>query len=171
MTGERPVAALRAATAADHEAVDAAFGSLALDTREGYTAFLAAHARILPRAERQLRPGALLPGWVGRTGALHADLAALGAEPPKELDWQAPESPAGRWGAIYVIEGSRLGAAFLARSVPPELPSAYLNSKHAPGAWRASLARLDEALRQGGVAEAVVGARAMFDAFEAAARV
>ncbi len=169
---ETATTALRAATAPDHQAVDAAYGGFALGTREGYRGFLTAHARILPLAERLLDPGALVPGWVGRTDALLADLAALDAPVPAPLDFRPVDGEAARWGAIYVIEGSRLGGAFLARSVPPELPSAYLGARHGPGAWKALLGRLDEAVvGADAISEAAAGARAMFDAYGAAARV
>jgi heme oxygenase len=172
MTAEKATAALRAATAPDHQAVDAAYGGFSLGTREGYRGFLTAHARILPLAERLLDPGALVPGWAGRTDALLADLAALDAPLPDELEFEPLSGDAARWGAIYVIEGSRLGGAFLARSVPPELPCAYLGAKHGPGAWRAILEALDEAVvGPDAIVEASAGARAMFEAYGAAARV
>jgi heme oxygenase len=171
MTTEKATAALRAATAPDHQAVDAAYGGFALGTRQGYAGFLTAHARILPLAERLLDPGALVPGWAGRTEALFADLAALDAPVPGELDFQPLGGDAARWGAIYVIEGSRLGGAFLSRSVPPELPCAYLGAKHGPGAWRGLLEALDGAVvGSEAFAQASAGARAMFDAYGAAAR-
>ena len=165
------VAALRAATRADHDAVDAEFGHFALNTPEGYRAFLTAHARILPLAERLIRPGALVAGWHGRTEALLADLAALGAGAPAELSFALPEGEAARWGALYVMEGSRLGGAVLARQVGEGLPAGYLGAKHAPGAWRALLERLDAA-DEGPEwqAQAVAGAKALFGAYQAAAR-
>ena len=162
---------LRAATRVDHEAVDGAFGHFALGTREGYIDFLTAHARILPLAERLIRPDALVENWRGRTKALMEDLHTLGGEAPAELDFALPEGEAARWGALYVIEGSRLGGAVLAKMVPDYLPAAYLNARHPQGAWRALLERLDEA--DAGSAwreEAERGAKAMFGAYLDAAR-
>lgn len=163
------VAHLRAATRVDHEQVDGAYGRFALGTAEGYRDFLTAHARILPLAERLIDPGALVAGWQGRTQALRDDLAALGGEAPPELDFALPPGEAARWGALYVIEGSRLGGAVLARSVPEGLPAAYLNARHASGAWRDLLARLDAAVGEDR-AEAERGAKAMFGAYLEAAK-
>ena len=163
------VAHLRAATRIDHEQVDAAFGRFALGTREGYRDFLTAHARILPLAERLIDPGALVEGWHGRTDALHQDLAALGGEVPPELDFALPGGEAARWGALYVIEGSRLGGAVLARSVPEGLPAAYLGARHGPGGWHDLLARAEAAIGDDRAA-AERGAKAMFSAYLEAAR-
>lgn len=165
------VTQLRAATRPDHEAVDSAFGHFALRTREGYRDFLTAHARILPLAERLIQPGALVDDWHGRTEALMDDLHALGGDRPAELDFALPEGEAARWGALYVIEGSRLGGAVLAKMVPADLPAAYLGARHPQGAWRALLERLDDA--DTGPAwreEAERGAKAMFGAYLEAAR-
>jgi len=162
---------LRAATRTDHEAVDGAFGRFALGTRDGYRDFLTAHARILPLAERLIRPDQLVESWSGRTEALMDDLHALGGAVPAELDFSLPEGEAARWGALYVIEGSRLGGAVLAKMVPADLPAAYLGARHPQGAWRALLERLDEA--DTGPAwrdEAERGAKAMFGAYLAAAK-
>lgn len=164
-------AMLRAATRIDHEAVDGAYGSFAIRTAEGYARFLLAHASILPRAERLIDPAGLIDGWSGRTAPLLADLAALGAPTPAETAFALPEGQAARWGALYVLEGSRLGGAVLSREVPRGLPSAYLGSRHAPGAWRGLLAALDAA--EGGGSwrrEAIAGAKAMFAGFLDAAR-
>lgn len=79
-----------------------------------------------------------------RTPLLAADLAALGLTMP-----DAPASPAAdlaaAWGALYVVEGSRLGGAMLARQVPAKWPSAYLGAVHPPGGWRAIRAAIDDA--------------------------
>ena len=157
---------LRAATRADHEAVDAAFLRFPLDTNAGYRAFLTAHARVLPRAERLFDPAALLDHWQGRTEALRADLMAFGCALPQQSDFALPEGEAARWGALYVLEGSRLGGAFLERQIPTGLPTRFLGAHHAPGAWRTLLSRLNEA--DAGPAwreQAIEGARALFNAY------
>ena len=162
---------LRAATRADHAAVDGAFGRFAIGTREGYRDFLQAHARILPLAERLIQPGALIQNWSGRTAALLEDLKSMGGDAPAELDFALPDGDAARWGALYVIEGSRLGGAVLAKMVPEDLPVAYLSARHPQGAWRALLERLDEA--DSGVAwrqAAEHGAKRMFNAYLTAAK-
>ena len=53
------VARLRAATASDHDAVDAGFGRYDLTDADDYRAFLIAHARALPAIETWL---AAIPG-------------------------------------------------------------------------------------------------------------
>ncbi|GAA0671222.1 heme oxygenase [Sphingomonas insulae] len=167
------VQALRAATASDHDAVDAAFGSFALDDAAGYRRFLVAHGRALPTVEAMLdRAGDDdLPAWRPRSALLARDLAALGLAMPVPLALALTDGPA-LWGALYVIEGSRLGGQLLARSVPAALPSAYLSARHLPGEWRALLAAIearaaasDDAWRDA----AVAGARATFALYARAA--
>jgi heme oxygenase len=160
---------LRSATRLDHAQVDAAFGHHDLATRAGYTAFLTAHARVLPAIEARLRPAELIPGWQGRAGALARDLATLGTALPAPAPLALPPGEAARWGALYVLEGSRLGGAVLAKSVPPDLPRAFLAATHAPGQWRALLARLDTLDLDRD--ETLAGARAAFTAFVNAATV
>jgi heme oxygenase len=162
---------LRDATRQDHESVDAAFGAFQLDTRRGYAHLLLAHARILPVAERLVAPGELLAGWVGRTDCLMDDLATLGLPRPSGIDFSLPGDEAARWGAIYVIEGSRLGGLMLKRMVPQDMPSAYLSAGHGPGQWRTLLGKLDNA-EEGGQAwrdAALNGAKLTFAAYSRAA--
>lgn len=163
---------LRVATAKDHDGVDARFGSVSLDDPAGYRRVLTAHARALPAVEAALTAdGRELPIWRPRTAVLAADLAALGVAMPEPLPF-AVTGDAGRWGALYVIEGSRLGGQLLARSVGQDLPSAYLSSRHEPGEWRALLAALDARAAAMGAAwedAAIAGARATFALYAAAA--
>ncbi|WP_420384078.1 biliverdin-producing heme oxygenase [Novosphingobium sp.] len=163
---------LRAATRSNHDAVDAAFGASELTSRNGYRNFLLAHARVVPLVERLLAPSDMIDGWEGRTAALFQDLAALGLERPREIDFVLPDGEAARWGALYVVEGSRLGGAMLVRGVPEGLPTAYLADVHGHGKWRELLAALDAAeqdmvWRQ----DAVAGAKAMFGAYLLATRI
>ncbi len=167
---ESAIARLRSVTRADHDKVDAAYGRFALDTPEGYRGFLTAHARILPLAERLIDPAALLDDWHGRTAALLSDLQAMGGEVPTDLAFTLPEGEGARWGALYVIEGSRLGGAVLARSIPEGLPAAYLGARHPSGAWRKLLEMLDVAVAGAEAREAAErGAKAMFGAYLTAA--
>lgn len=161
---------LRAATRSYHARVDAAFGSFGSATPDGYAHFLLSHARILPRAETLIVPGELLGSWTGRTAALQADIAALGLAMPAPVEFTLSVGQAVRWGALYVIEGSRLGGAMLSRNVPKGLPSAFLSAAHAPGGWQRIVEALERADRgPQWRAEAVAGACAMFDAYAAAA--
>jgi heme oxygenase len=146
------VQTLRAATAADHRQVDDRFGGFALDDPAAYVRFLRAHGRALPAVEAALAQagvgagagmgaGAMLPPWRPRAPLIAADLAALGAPMPPPLPFTL--DGAERWGALYVMEGSRLGGQLLARRVACGLPVAYLSAKHAAGAWRTLLAAID----------------------------
>lgn len=132
------VQTLRTETATDHDAVDARFGALRLDRPADYLRFLIAHGRALPAVEAALADHGDLPAWRPRTAALAADLAALGQSLPAALPFVL-ENEGARWGALYVIEGSRLGGQVLARGLPPAAPSAYLGAVHQRGEWRALL--------------------------------
>lgn len=166
VAGEALSARLRHETRPDHALVDAAFGRFDLAEPAGYIAFLVAQARVLPALEAALRPAELVSGWRGRTAAILRDLADLAVPPPPPVVPDLPEGPAARWGALYVLEGSRLGGAVLRRRVPAGLPSAFLGAVHPPGAWRETLARLDAANHGAAAqAEAVQAARAVFAAF------
>lgn len=138
------VAELRRATAASHDAVDAAFGAHDLTDRAAYRRFLLAHARALPAAESAM---AILPfarTLPTRTPLLVADLATLGESMPAALPFNV-EDEAACWGVLYVVEGSRLGGAMLARQVPADLPRAYLAAVHSSGQWRTIRTAIDEA--------------------------
>ena len=57
----------------------------------------------------------------------------------------------------------------LSRSVPVDMPSAYLGAKHLSGEWRALLAAIDnEPADEAWVEQAIVGARAAFDLYRRA---
>ena len=160
------VARLRAATRASHDRVDAAFGGYDLSDAADYRAFLIAHARALPVAERRMRALPFARGLPERTPLLAADLAALGMAMPAPLSFpDAGEAAA--WGTLYVVEGSRLGGAMLARALPADRPAAYLRAAHGPGQWRAIRAAIDAARCD---PDAVVaGALATFDLYARAA--
>ncbi len=161
--------ALRERTAAAHAAVDAAFAGYDLADAGGYRAFLIAHARALPAVEAWLSRRAGMPDWRPRAGALAEDLAALGVEMPAPLPFALPDDDAAAWGALYVVEGSRLGGAMLARDVGAGLPRAYLSAVFAPGEWRSLRAALDAALvDEGALDRAVDAAEATFGLYQQA---
>jgi heme oxygenase len=170
-------AALRRDTAGDHERLDALFGRFRLDDPVDYRAFLTAHAMALPSVEAALDAAgfaALLDDWPARRrgSAIAADLAALGDAMPPPLAAPSLDTPAAQWGAAYVVEGSRLGGALLARGVAETSPTSYLGTPQAPGAWRNVLARLDEQLRSPDeIAAATEAARGTFALFEQAGRI
>jgi len=72
-------------------------------------------------------------------------------------------------GALYVIEGSRLGGRVLARQVGAGFPIAYLGSEQPRGRWPALLEAIDVALPDATATTlAVASARAVFARFEVA---
>ncbi|MES2422108.1 MAG: biliverdin-producing heme oxygenase [Pseudomonadota bacterium] len=163
------VARLRAATASDHDAVDAGFGRYDLTDADDYRALLIAHAKALPAVEAWLEGIPGLAAVRSRGEALAADLAALGEDMPVPMAFDLAPSEAAGWGAMYVVEGSRLGGIMLSRSVPAGMPSAYLGAKHLSGEWRALLAAIDDQpADQAWVDQAIIGAKAAFDLYRRA---
>ena len=163
------VALLREHTHAAHETVDAAFAHFDLADRPSYRDFLVAHARALPVAEAI---AAQVATFRARTPLLADDLAALGASFPTPLP-APPADDAAAWGALYVLEGSRLGGRLLAAQVASDLPAAYLGAIHEPGEWRATRQSIDDAAapRDGAWrARMIAGAMACFDLYRDAAR-
>ncbi len=166
---------LRVATRAAHDRVDALFSSLDLADPADYRRFLAAQAAAFLPVEAALDEGgaqSLFDDWPTRRRAdqLRADLDALGLAHPAPIDSPTFDTPAEMAGAAYVLEGSRLGGAVLARSLPPESPRSFLAASGRPGQWRDFLVRLEQLLgshvqRE----EAVKGAGQVFDQFARAA--
>lgn len=165
--------AIRAATSAEHERVDAIFSRYDLTIEEGYRRFLLAQAAAFFPVEQALdKAGAsdLLDDWAGRrrTGLLKADLAVLNAAEPEPLTSPAFPDPASVMGGIYVLEGSRLGGAFLKRSVPAGLPQQFLAADQARGSWRILLEKLDKFLYSAELIDiAARAAKSVFRRFEA----
>lgn len=163
--------ALRTATADDHARVDRLFGRLRLDRRDEYVGFLRAQAMAYLPAEAAVEraaPTALLPDWPERRRAalLRDDLDRLGVTRPAEGRAPSLASPAAVLGAVYVLEGSRLGGRLLARSVPAHFPRRFLTAGE-PRLWRALVAALDENLADpADRAKAVAAAREVFALFE-----
>jgi heme oxygenase len=166
---------LRAATRQDHDRVDRLGGAFDLADPAGYGAFLLAHAAVLPPLEAALDaapPQDLPPYWPERrrTAALLSDLAELGLEAPDPSRIPAPATAAERVGALYVLEGSRLGGILLRRRLAeaqPGAPSAYLAHGEGAPLWRTFLEWLDSrALDPVQTHAAIDGARGVFEAFE-----
>lgn len=158
---------LRARTAGDHARVDALFSTYDLGSRREYGSFLRAHARALPAAEGVVS-GADVPAYGVRTTLLHADLHKMGEAVPDKLDFAIPDRGASAWGVLYVIEGSRIGGALLARRVPADMPKAYLSSRHERGEWRAFGEALNAEARDHDdtwLDSAVAAAKACFDLY------
>lgn len=165
--------ALRAQTSDCHAEVDEIFGRFDLADPASYKAFLSAHARAVPAVELALEEAgiaSLLPDWTERRRRelLMEDLAALDVAPPPLLSQPIFSNEAELWGAAYVLEGSKLGGAMLAKSVSPALPSSYLTPRGPKGGMKLFMDSLDAA----DLADpdgAVASARAVFALFQQAA--
>lgn len=167
---------LREATAPHHARVDAAFGSFDLSDPPQYTDFLKAQAGAHIAVEQALdRSGAaaLIDDWPRRrrAEALVSDLQSLGSGVPPPLNPPPLDSEGALWGALYVLEGSRLGGRLLAPTVASGAPRQFLDHQVEKGAWRKLLDTLDRRLLDDGDREiATSTAQAVFDLFEASAQ-
>jgi heme oxygenase len=167
---------LRDSTRAAHETLDGLFGRFDLATASDYSAFLTAHAMALPALESALDKAGMatmLDDWTARrrSDALAADLAAMCVPLPDPLPVPPAAGAPAAWGAAYVLEGSRLGGAMLARQVGDGLPRSYLGTPQPAGAWRKFLERLGDALSEPeDAAAAGVAASQAFALFERAGR-
>lgn len=167
--------ALREATSADHAQVDGLFSGFDLADRAHYAAFLRAQADAFCPVEQaigQVDLSAILPDWPDRVRApaLLADLAELGGAGKLSTSPPVYSSGEAALGAIYVLEGSRLGGQILARSVPVDWPRRFLNAGD-PRLWRSLVGVLDRTLtskRQ--LATAIEAARTVFARFGESAR-
>lgn len=166
---------LRDETAADHRRIDKAYSVFDLGDREEYRGFLQAQADAVLSIEKALdEAGAqgVLPDWPARSrsAALRADIAALDGDEAAGAAFPGFSSTAQILGAIYVLEGSRLGGRLLARAIHPEFPRAFF-AEADPRAWMALMEILDKALISDDEITAAVGAaRSVFARFEAGAR-
>jgi heme oxygenase len=168
--------ALREATRPAHDRVDTLYSRYDLATKAGYLGFLKAQAYAFVPIERSLDAAALterlLPDWPDRIRShyLQADLAALGSVADDTGQWSAPDDEASILGAIYVLEGSRLGGAVLLRQVAPGLPVAFL-SPDKSGLWRGLTELIRARLRDSeSIDRATHSAIGVFRLFEQGAR-
>ncbi|MEA1071614.1 biliverdin-producing heme oxygenase [Sphingomonas sp. LY160] len=144
-------AALRAATDAAHQRVDAYFSRLDLADPDDYARFLLAQASaFLPVEQAIHEAGAslVITDWDSRRRStlLLGDLEALGLTPPAPCEPPAYDSEAAIWGGAYVLEGSRLGGALLKRDVPGKMPRTFLDAPSPKGSWRHFIADLERNL-------------------------
>jgi heme oxygenase len=163
--------ALREATAEAHERVDRLFSGLRLNDPDDYRLFLLAQAAAHLPVEAALdQAGAErhLPCWPERRRAalLRADLAEMGASEPAHFISPSFSSAAEILGAIYVLEGSRLGGAVLKRALDPSSPRRFLTAPQPPGGWRSLGHQLDAALTEPALLSAAMrAARGVFEVF------
>lgn len=148
---------LRAATRDAHERVDRRFSGYDLGKPLDYRCFLEAHHAVLPGCERALEAsaaGRLIDDWARRvrTPALLADLDCLGGTQARAAPAGRRLAPAAAFGMLYVLEGSRLGGAILARRVldggSPRCAEATRYLRHGEGLrlWPSFLAALEASI-------------------------
>jgi heme oxygenase len=144
---------LKEATATEHVRLDERLSAFDLHDLAGYRRFLEANAAaLLPLEGALVAAGVrdILPDWDrhARSRAILRDLAAIGTT----ADLLDPPVLSGRFailGTLYVLEGSRLGAAYLLRHVrrasDPRIlhASAYLAHGAGQHLWQDFLALLE----------------------------
>lgn len=146
-----------------------------LGARDGYARFLLAQAPAFLAVEEALtQAGArnLLGDWAQRrrSADLEADIRALGFPVPSPSPSPVFDTAAAVLGAIYVLEGSRLGATVIRRAIAADLPATFLITRN-PGAWGAFVAIVDRKLSsREDVDTATVAANEVFKLFETSAR-
>jgi heme oxygenase len=170
---------LKAATASAHRALDTRFGTYDLTSIDGYRCFLEASAAALLPLEAALeRSGVadLFADWPQRSrrAAIAADIARTSGTAhllPAVVTMSRPEM----LGAMYVLEGSRLGAKYLLRAVAcctePQIAEVthYLRRGSDQPLWRTFLEKLKcERVTPRGEAEMISGAQLAFAMFERA---
>lgn len=169
-------AALRAGTRAEHDRVDRLFAALDLSAPRDYRLFLTAQATAFLPVETALeRAGAaaVVPDWPERRRSrlLREDLAALDLPIPAPETLPELDGVPAILGAIYVVEGSRMGGAMLRRALAPSMPQSFLGDRQPPGAWRKLLETLDHSLYEtASLHVALSAARAVFGCFETGGR-
>jgi heme oxygenase len=167
VAGTSAVARLRIAVGPCHQQVDRAFSAFDMGDAQEYGRFLIAHARATVGVEAALAECTDLPRWRPRKHLLLHDLEALDLDLPSVLELQLPEGSAARWGALYVLEGSRLGGAVLLRRTPSHYPTSFLSARHSSAEWRDLLIDIENRskTRDGWIAQVEAGARACFDLY------
>jgi heme oxygenase (biliverdin-IX-beta and delta-forming) len=173
---------LKQSTAAAHRRLDATFSDFDLSGVAGYRRFLEASAAALLPLETALEAAgvnAILPDWPERvrSAAIIADLKRLGGV-ARPLCAVEPLTRNAVLGVTYVLEGSRLGAKYLMRSIAEggnsQVMAATSYLAHGAGQplWRSFLARLEsEPVTPAGEAEVVRGAYHAFAMFSESAAV
>lgn len=161
---------LRAATSEKHRHLDALIGRFA--DRRGYQTYLRSSLSFRAAAEPALSgAGARTLGIapVDLVAPLILDCGDLGVVPdPAPLPPVALHDLSATIGALYVLEGSALGAAVLRRDAQALGYDAGFGGRHfslqigAPGRWAAFLAVLDE-IEAFDPGAAISGANHIFD--------
>lgn len=147
---------LKAASAAVHEDVDhSVMAAKPFASREAYERFLRFQYRLHRRVEPLFTDPALQPllpdlGERSRLAALEQDFADLGLAVPADAEFGPALPRAQALGWLYVVEGSNMGAAFLAKEALKIGLSDEFGARHLAGHpqgrglhWRNFTAALD----------------------------
>lgn len=138
---------LREATAASHQALDGAFGSLNLSNRSDFVRFLSGHA--IGMAPLYDRFRAFIEEDLEGTcpdfpAMLRADLAALGVDTATLPQVTAPNELT-KAATAYVVAGSRLGLAMIRKAgywgSADGMLSAYMEDDTGRAIWKEVAAR------------------------------
>ena len=138
---------LRKATGSLHAHVDSCAAGMRLETARGYARFLASQASVVFPLEDSLESAGgaqLMPDWKDRcrSESLKADLLEIGAScapvrPP------VFRSDAAVLGALYVLEGSRLGARVILSRIVSSSATRYLRHGEGRRLWSTFLEILE----------------------------
>lgn len=173
---------LRQGTAGLHTELDGLFAHVDFDNRHSYGEFLRAQAAPLFALEAAIAESALrdaVPDWTERrrSPAMRRDLDILGVAPPAPTAIGSFTGPDDMLGALYVLEGSRLGAKFIvkqaraSRDETVRAATAFLAHGETKPFWPAFLTFLARREAAGLDRDALVaGARGAFAAFLASAK-
>jgi heme oxygenase len=165
---------LREATGPLHRRLDDAVSEQPIEISSGYTRFLSMHAQILPAIEGWLlrsRDFATLPDFRERlrADALRRDLSALNQPIPATQDMSFLNDETSVAGICYVLEGSRLGAAYLCSLLgksDASLPTAFLRHGTGQRHWKTFLVWLTEQDCSASAADrAASSARQVFESY------
>jgi heme oxygenase (biliverdin-IX-beta and delta-forming) len=157
---------LRQSTREDHTQVDGLLSALNLGSPKDYVRFLGIHAAALSQlgSRTSLTDRADMAALMS---CLASDLDFYGARQPRAATGVSGDSPARQLGISYVIRGSRLGAAVLARRVAADAPSAYLAYRSST-TWASFVLSLEAFARSHppeSEQEVIEGAKAAFGVF------
>ncbi|MCC2099194.1 MAG: biliverdin-producing heme oxygenase [Hyphomicrobiales bacterium] len=172
------LAQLRTATKTLHETIDGLVDMEALADPSVYKRFLSSNYAALAPVERALYNAGietLFPDWPirRRTAALQADLDELDVSLPELLFCPELQGRGAMLGAMYVLEGSRMGAyaigGFLDKNTAEHLPRRFIVHGRDRSLWPAFKQRLStQCLSTRETGDALAAAQDTFRVFIAA---
>lgn len=173
-SGNELLNSLRLGTADIHRTLDERVSSGSIVSLGGYVRFLTMHARILPDAELWLsrQPDFdAMPDSRARLRAseLRRDFQLLGIDMPAPQNMSFLNETASVAGICYVLEGSRLGGAYLTRLLSlngSSHPIHFLSHGREQHLWPTFLAWLSaREMSPASIGKATAAARNMFGAY------